>query len=302
MTGDQERRPDQEHDQARREQAVTDDVVASFATAPSDRYREVMVSLVRHLHAFARDVRLTDAEWRAGIAFLTRCGRATTKTRQEFILLSDVLGLSTLTVGINAAAAGATESTVYGPFFVAGAPEFELGADLSGGAPGQPCYVSGTVRDTAGGPVAGARVDIWAADEDGYYDVQYDGGGTAGRGWLRTDSAGGYCFWSVRPAPYPIPTDGPVGDLLTAADRGSMRPAHIHFLITAPGYRTVTTHAFAAGDVHLAGDAVFGVKESLIAEFVEHPPGDAPQGRTLSVPWWRLDFDIVLAPETALSG
>jgi hydroxyquinol 1,2-dioxygenase len=283
--------------QARRERAVTDEVVASFAAGP-ERYRELMQGLVRHLHAFARDVRLTEAEWQQAIGFLTRCGHITTDTRQEFILLSDVLGLSTLTVGIDAAAsAGATESTVVGPFFVADAPRFELGDDISGGAAGQPCYVSGAVTDVAGRPVPGARMDIWESDENGRYDVQYDGGTVAARGWLVTGADGGYRFWSVRPAPYPIPADGPVGDLLAAAGRSPMRPAHVHFRLTAAGYRTLTTHVFAAGDPHLADDAVFGVKDSLVADYTRHPPGRAPDGRTLSGPWSRLDFDFVLAPD-----
>jgi hydroxyquinol 1,2-dioxygenase len=282
--------------QAAREQAVTDEVVASFAAAGSARYREVMQSLVAHLHAFAREVRLTDAEWQQGIEFLTRAGHMTDDRRQEFILLSDVLGLSMLTVGINApASAGATESTVFGPFFVADAPEIPLGGDIAGGAKGRPCYVTGTVRGTDQAPVPGARIEVWEADEDGFYDVQYDGGRTAGRGWLRSGPAGEYRFWSVYPAPYPIPDDGPVGDLLAAAGRGPMRPAHLHFKVEAPGYRTLITHIFVAGGPYLDRDAVFGVKDSLIVEFAEHPAGPGPDGRPLDGPWTSVNFDIVLA-------
>jgi len=284
--------------QQAREQAVTDEVVASFAGAVSPRYREIMQGLVRHLHAFAREVRLTQAEWDAGIDFLTRVGHITTDKRQEFILLSDVLGLSMLTVAINApASAGATESTVFGPFFVDGAPEVPLGGDISRGAKGIPCYVAGTVRSVDGSALPGARIDVWEADEDGFYDVQYEGDRIAGRGWLRAGEGGEYRFWSVRPAPYPIPYDGPVGDLLKAADRSPMRPAHLHFKVDAEGHRTLITHIFLVGDQYLANDAVFGVKQSLVVDVAEHAPGTAPDGTRLDRPWTSIDFDLVLAPE-----
>jgi protocatechuate 3,4-dioxygenase beta subunit len=277
-------------------QAVTDEVLASLDGAKSDRFREVMSSLVRHLHHFAREVALTDTEWQLAIDFLTRAGHITDDRRQEFILLSDVLGLSMLTVGINAPrSAGATESTVFGPFFVTGAPEVPLGGDIANGAKGKPCYVSGTVRGTDGAPVPGARIEVWEADEDGFYDVQYPGQEMAGRGWLRSGPDGEYRFWSVHPAPYPIPDDGPVGDLLHAAGRGPMRPAHLHFKVDAPGYRTLITHIFVAGDPYLDRDAVFGVKDSLIADFAEQAAGPGPEGRQLAGPWTRVAFDIVLA-------
>ena len=272
-------------------------VQASFDGASDDRFRTVLQALVRHLHAFVGEVGLTEAEWALGIDFLTRTGQLSGPARQEFVLLSDVLGVSMATVGANHPGrdAGVTESTVLGPFFVEGSPRAELGADIAGVASGEPCYVAGTVRGTDGSPVPGARIELWESDEDGYYDVQYEGGPVANRAHLFTDAEGGYRFWSVRPAPYPIPNDGPVGELLTAAGRGPMRPAHIHFLVTAPGYRTLTTHVFAAGDPHLGSDAVFGVKDSLVVEFRRQPAGHGPEGRRLTAPWWRLDFDIVLA-------
>jgi maleylacetate reductase len=283
--------------QAAGEAAVTAEVLATFSGSAAPRYREVIESLVRHLHAFAREVRLTESEWQQGIDFLTRAGHITDDRRQEFILLSDVLGLSMLTVAINApASAGATESTVVGPFFTDDAPEVPLGGDIAGAAKGQPCYVSGTVRGTGGEPVPGARIEVWESDEDGFYDVQYPDGRTGGRGWLRSAADGDYRFWSVRPAPYPIPDDGPVGDLLTAAGRGPMRPAHLHFKVEAPGYRTLITHIFVAGGPYLDRDAVFGVKQSLITDFAEHPPGTGPDGRRLDGPWTSVAFDIVLAP------
>jgi maleylacetate reductase len=288
---------DETQAQAAGEAAVTAEVLATFSGAAVPRYQEVISSLVRHLHAFAREVRLSEREWQQGIDFLTRTGHITDDRRQEFILLSDVLGLSMLTVAINApASAGATESTVVGPFFTDDSPEVPLGGDIAGAAKGQPCYVSGTVRGTSGEPLPGARIEVWESDEDGFYDVQYPDGRTGGRGWLRSAPDGDYWFWSVRPAPYPIPDDGPVGDLLTAAGRGPMRPAHLHFKVEAPGYRTLITHIFVAGDPYLDRDAVFGVKESLITDFAEHPPGTGPDGRRLDAPWTSVAFDIVLAP------
>jgi protocatechuate 3,4-dioxygenase beta subunit len=285
-------------EQGRREQQVTDEVVASFAGADSQRYRELMTALVRHAHAFAREVRLTEAEWMQGIEFLTRCGQITTDRRQEFILLSDVLGLSMLTVGINNPPDGdATEATVFGPFFVEGSPQIPIGGDLAQGVAGQPCWVSGTVRGSDGIAIAGALIEVWEADDDGFYDVQYGDEHTAGRGHLFSSDDGSYGFWAVTPTPYPIPDDGPVGDLLKAAGRGPMRAPHLHFMVIAPGYRRLITHIFVRGNEYLDRDAVFGVKSSLIKDFVEHPPGTAtPNGRSVESSWTSAHFDIALAP------
>lgn len=275
---------------------LTDQVVASFAATAEPRFREVMTALVRHLHAFAREVGLTEEEYFAGIDFLTRTGQISTGTRQEFVLLADVLGLSMLTVGLgDRTPAGATEPTVFGPFFVEGAPEVANGNDLANGAPGTPCLVRGTVNDVDGGPVAGARVEVWQADDEGYYDVQKELPAPQNRGHLFTADDGRFWFWSVRPVAYPIPDDGPVGDLLHAAGRGPMRPAHIHFMVTAPGYQRLITHVFAAGDEHLGTDAVFGVKPSLVVEFAEHSPGTAPDGRTMDEPYATVEYDLVIA-------
>ena len=265
--------------------ALTDAVVESFTT--EGRFTTVMTSLVRHLHAFASEVDLTEEEWFAGIDFLTRPGHITDDKRQEFILLSDVLGLSMLVVGINnRRPPEATESTVFGPFFVEGSPGFENGDDLANGAPGEPCDVSGRVVDVEGKPVPGALIEVWQADEDGFYDVQYsDLQQSRGRGHLRSDADGRFWFQTVKPEAYPIPDDGPVGDLLRAGGRGPMRPAHIHFKIDAEGYQTLITHVFADGDEYLDSDAVFGVRENLIGEFQR---GD--DGR------WRMTYDFVLAP------
>ena len=285
--------PDQEH----RERAVTDEVLASFSGSGSERYREVMGSLVEHLHAFASEVRLTEEEWEQGIGFLTRCGEITDERRQEFILLSDVLGLSMLTVAVNQPEdPRATEATVFGPFFVDGAPEVAYGGDIARGASGQPCWVEGTVTDTEGSPVPHARLDVWEADDDGMYDVQRDGDAQQGRAHQFTDGEGRYGFWCLTPTPYPIPDDGPVGDLLAAAGRGPMRAPHLHFMVTATGLHRLVTHIFVAGGDHLGSDAVFGVKDSLVLDFAEQPPGaPTPTDRVIGGAWTRARFDIVLS-------
>ena len=272
---------------------------ASFDSTPDPRLREVMQSLVRHLHAFASDVELTEDEWFRAIDFLTRTGHITDDKRQEFVLASDVLGLSMLVIGLNHRhPSGATESTVFGPFFVEGSPAFESGDDLGNGAPGIPCYVSGVVRSVSGEPVAGARLEIWQADEAGLYDVQYaDLDEPRGRGHLFSDDEGRYWFWTVHPVAYPIPTDGPVGELLAAANRSPMRPAHIHFMVTAPGYQTLTTHVFDVDDQYLDTDAVFGVRSSLLTTFERHDGGAAPDGRAMDGAWSSTAFDLVIAPD-----
>jgi hydroxyquinol 1,2-dioxygenase len=279
------------------EDALTHAVVESFADADSARFRAIAQSLVRHLHEFVEDVQLTEEEWFAAIDFLTRTGHITSETRQEFILLSDVLGVSMLVVGVNnRKPSGATAATVFGPFFVENSPRAENGDDLGGGAPGQPCFMEGRVLSTEGMPIPGARIEVWQADEAGFYDVQYDDlDEPRGRGHLFTGDDGRWWFWSVRPEAYPIPTDGPVGDLLGAANRSPMRPAHVHFKASADGYETLTTHVFVAGDPYLDSDAVFGVKDELITEFSACPPGTAPDGTRRDHPYYAMKYDLVLA-------
>lgn len=266
---------------------ITDAVLARQADTRDVRLKQIMTSLVRHLHDFAREVKLTEDEWFQGIEFLTRCGHITDEKRQEFILLSDVLGLSMLVVAQNHdKPAGCTEATVFGPFHVEGAPEYALGADIANGAPGTPCLVRGTVRGSGGEPVAGARLDVWQADAEGLYDVQHTGLGHArARGILTADSEGRYHFRSILAVPYPIPHDGPVGDLLEATGRHPSRPAHLHFLITAPGYETLITHVFRSDDPYLDSDAVFGVRQSLIADWKPQPDGS-----------YVVEYDFVLNP------
>ncbi|WP_052337187.1 dioxygenase [Nocardioides alkalitolerans] len=286
-------------EQRTREDELVQLVVDSFDGTPDPRLREIMQSAVRHLHGFLRDVRLTEEEWSQGIDFLTAVGHLTDDRRQEFILLSDTLGASMQTIAINNEAHGdATEATVFGPFFVDDAPEVPLGGDIAGGAAGQPCWVEGTVRDTEGRPVAGARLEVWEADDDGFYDVQYDDDRTAGRAHLFSDDDGGFRFWAITPTPYPIPDDGPVGAMLAATGRSPMRASHLHFMVTAAHLRTLVTHIFVRGDELLDSDSVFGVKESLVKDFVEQPAGTpTPDGRDLGdAAWSRVGFDIVLAP------
>jgi len=277
---------------------LTQAVLATFSTSSSERFQAVLQSLVRHLHAFVKEVGLTEEEWFKGIDYLTRTGHITDDKRQEFILLSDVLGVSMLVIGLNnQKPAGATASTVFGPFFFEGSPRFENGDDIANGAAGEPCYIQGRVLSLAGDPLAGAHIEIWQADDDGFYDVQYkESSLVQGRGHLYSDSAGYYSFWSVRPEAYPIPTDGPVGELLTAANRSPMRPAHVHFMIKVPGYKTLITHVFKEHDPYLDSDAVFGVRSSLIARFERHEPGTAPDGKHMAVPFYTMHYDFLLAP------
>jgi hydroxyquinol 1,2-dioxygenase len=263
---------------------LTGAVEASFAGAP-ERLRVVLGSLVRHLHAAVRETGLSEEEWLQAVEFLTEAGQLSDERRQELILLSDVLGISMLVVELNhAAAAGVTASTVLGPFFVDGSPRYENGDDLARGAPGEPCDVSGVVTSAAGGPIAAARVDVWQSDDNGLYDIQYEGLGEArARGHLFADADGTFRFRTVLPTAYPIPTDGPVGRLLGAARRSPMRPAHLHFRIRGDGHETLTTHLFVAGDPYLEADPVFGVKESLVVPFAE-------EGGV-----WRVHYDFVLS-------
>ena len=288
------------------EQTLTEAVIDRFENTPDPRLKKVMTSLVRYLHDFIRDAEPTFDEWLAGINFLTRTGHMSTDKRQEFILLSDTLGVSMLVDAINHRNRdGATETTVLGPFYVQGAPEMPLGANVSGGLKGEPLFAEGTVSSPDGQPLLNAAVDVWQSDADGFYDVQYADRTEAGlRGRLHTNSNGRFYFWSVMPTSYPIPNDGPVGDMLKATKRHPYRPAHLHFLIAAEGYETLITHLFVAGDQYLDSDAVFGVKRSLIRTYTREAAGEAPDGRKMTTPWWRLhnDFRLKRAEPPAIQG
>ena len=280
------------------EHTITPAVVARLAESGNPRFKEIMSSLVTHLHDFAREVGLTEAEWMQGIQFLTATGQKCDAKRQEFILLSDTLGLSMLVVAMNhAKPAGATEATVFGPFHVDDTPAAEQGADLARGAPGAPLFVEARVQGLDGRPIAGAEVDVWQADDDGLYDVQRPelGDTRRARGVLRTDADGRVRFRTVAPTAYPVPTDGPVGDMLMASGRHPWRPAHIHFMIKAAGFQTLVTHIFRDADPYLDSDVVFGVRSSLIGDYVQHAPGTGPDGSVMSQPFYTLSQDFVLA-------
>ncbi len=269
------------------EHSITQAVLDRFSNTPDPRLKQIIFSLVQHLHDFARETRLTEEEWFEGIKFLTRAGHMTDDKRQEFILLSDTLGLSMLTVAMNnAKPAGCTEATVVGPFHVENAPHYKLGDDVGNGAIGAPCFVKGTIKGLGGEPVSGAHIEVWQSDEEGMYDVQKkDLSQAQGRGVLKADENGQYYFKSILAVAYPIPHDGPVGDMLSATKNHPWRPAHLHFMIKAPGYESLITHVFRRDDQYLDSDAVFGVRQSLITDWVKQPNGE-----------YLLEFNFVLNP------
>lgn len=278
------------------EESAAEAVVGSIGAETDPRLRELVTALVRHLHSYVRETRLTVAEWERAIAFLTAVGRKCDDTRQEFVLLSDVLGVSMLVETINGQDTG-TESTVLGPFHMTTSPERSIGASIDelGGAP---CVVDLRVLDPRGRPLPGAVVDVWQCTEDGFYDVQQPGAQPAGngRGLFRADDDGRVWFRTVVPSHYPIPTDGPVGELLRALGRHPYRPAHIHFLVRAEGHRELTTHIFVAGGRYLDSDAVFAVKRSLVVDFTRTSDRDTAARYGLTEPFRLATFDLVLEP------
>ena len=277
---------------------ITPAFMARLSECGNPRFKEIITSLVTHVHDFAREVKLTEDEWMQGIQFLTATGQKCDAKRQEFILLSDTIGLSMLVVAMNhAKPAGATEATVFGPFHVDDAPRVEQGADLAQGAPGAPLFVDARVLTLAGEPIANAEVDVWQADDDGLYDVQRPelGETRRARGVLQTDAQGRVRFRTVAPTAYPVPTDGPVGQLLLASGRHPWRPAHIHFRIRAADFQTLVTHIFREGDPYLDSDVVFGVRSSLIGDYVRHDASTAPDGTAMREPFYTLTQDFTLA-------
>ncbi|AEG51624.1 Hydroxyquinol 1,2-dioxygenase [Sphingobium chlorophenolicum L-1] len=280
---------------------ITQEVLRRFENTPDPRLLEILTSLVKHLHDFARETKLTEAEWMEGINFLTRTGHLCTDIRQEFILLSDTLGLSMLVVAQNhSRPPEVTEQTVFGPFHVEGAPPHEShGSDLSNGTAGDPLFVRAEVV-SPDGPVADAMVDVWQADAEGFYDVQspdWTLDDAALRGVFRTDAEGRFSFRSILPKSYPIPVDGTVGAMLNATKRSPMRPAHMHYKVEKPGFDPLITHVFVEGDDYLDSDSVFGVRGSCVGQYVRHEPGVAPTGETVDVPFYTLDYRFVLHPQ-----
>ncbi|MFE7837244.1 dioxygenase [Streptomyces sp. NPDC057474] len=284
---------------------ITEAVVGSLDGTADQRLRELLTALTRHLHAFVREAEPTMAEWEQAIAFLTATGQACTDTRQEFVLLSDVLGVSMLVETINSDdRGGVTESTVLGPFHMTESPVRELGADIDLVGGGEPCVISGRVLSKDGTPLPGAVLDVWQANAEGYYDVQQPDVQPAGngRGLFTADAEGHFWFRTCVPSPYPIPTDGPVGDLLRATARHPYRPAHIHFIASAEDHAPVTTHIFVAGSDHLDSDAVFAVKESLVQNFTETDDPSLARQFGVPNPFRHARFDLVLNALDALDA
>ncbi|MGW5465754.1 dioxygenase family protein [Streptomyces sp. NPDC003996] len=277
---------------------ITEAVISTMRDTKDPRVAEILESLVRHLHAFVRDVELTEEEWARGVDFLTRTGQMCTPTRQEFILLSDVLGVTMLVDSLsNRRPSQATQNSVLGPYFREDRPQRADAADISGGLPGTPLFFEGRVVDREGAPVAGAAVDVWHSDSDGHYDVDVPGlDEPAMRALFRTDETGHFGFRSIRPSSYPIPGDGPVGELMSATSRSLMRPAHVHVLIDAPGFQCVTTMLFPSDDPHLDTDPVFGVRQSLIERFDTYDADAGPCRGMTEVPYTLLRRTFVLEP------
>lgn len=282
------------------EHTATEAVQNSFRETPDPRLRELLDALTRHVHAFVRETKPSIREWEQAIEFLTAVGQSCTDTRQEFVLLSDVLGVSMLVETLNEQEGG-TESTVLGPFHMVESPQRALGDSIDLVGEAEPCVVSGRVLNADGAPLPHAQVDVWQCDEKGFYDVQQPGSQPPGngRGLFRTDAEGRFRFRTVLPSHYPIPTDGPVGRLLNATRRHPYRPAHIHFIVQADGYVPLTTHIFVAGSPYLDSDAVFAVKQSLIVDFARSDDEEAAERAGVRAPFRHAEFDLVLSSEPA---
>lgn len=275
---------------------ITDAVIEEFSGCQDERLKTILNSLVTHLHAFLREVEPTEQEWTQAIHFLTRTGQMCDDQRQEFILLSDTLGVTMLVDALNHQTSDpmVSESTVLGPFYVADPPQADQGASIDWNVEGEPLYVEGRVHDERGEPLANVVVDVWQSDSEGFYDVQKELESASLRARFTTDEQGRYAFWTVTPAPYPIPTDGPVGKMLEVTGRHPYRPAHVHFMLMADGCETLVTQIFAEDDPYLDSDAVFGVKDSLVRDFRLMPPGEAPDGRAMPSPYRHLKYDFGL--------
>ena len=281
-------------------EANSAEVVISRIAADTDpRLRQIVSVLVKHLHAAVKELEPSQDEWLQAIQFLTATGHKCDDWRQEFILLSDVLGVSMLVDAINnRKPSGASESTVLGPFHIDGAPELEMGADICLDQKGEPMLVRGRILDIKGNPINAAKIDVWQANDEGFYDVQQQGIQPEFnlRGVFRTGADGAYWFRGVKPKYYPIPDDGPVGQMLQALGRHPYRPAHLHYIITANGFAPLTTHIFDPDDKYIHSDAVFGVKQSLMAKFDRIDQPQAIADADMTTPFYLVEHDFVLAP------
>ena len=288
---------------------ITQAVLDRLADSTDPRFKEIISAVIRHAHALVREIDLRPDEWMGAIQFLTQVGQTCDAKRQEFILLSDTLGISMLVVGLDQARRSAaaladgaakvqpTEATVQGPFYWEGAPELPLGADIGKGMPGEPAYYSGRITDTHGTPLGRCCLDVWSGDGEGVYDMQMgEDAGMRLRARFHTGDDGRYNFWSIKPSYYPVPDDGPVGDMLRKMGRHPNRPGHIHMMVYRDGYVPVTTHLFPADSPYLDSDAVFGVRDSLIVPYERHEPGAAPDGRMMDIPFHSAQYEFVLAP------
>jgi hydroxyquinol 1,2-dioxygenase len=280
------------------ETTITDIVLERWRAVPDPRLQQIMQSMITHLHAFVREIEPTEAEWMAAIDWLTRTGKQSNDNRQEFILASDVVGVSMLVDCINHRLSGdATPTTVTGPFHVHDSPDLADGADIAKGAPGEPCYIVGSVRGLGGTPIAGATLDIWQADGEGFYDAQRGSDEPWMRGIFKSGNDGRFVVQTVLPVPYSIPMDGSVGEVMSRTEISPMRPSHIHFLIEAKGHRRLVTHLFKKSCPYIETDVVYGVKAPLIAEFKLMPAGSTtPTGKVTNQPFWLLEYDFVLQP------
>lgn len=282
------------------ENEITVEVLKRFEDTQNPRVKQIVTSLISHLHAFVREVELTEEEWFESIKFLTETGQKCTDTRQEFILLSDTIGVSMLVDLLNHRKPdGATESTVFGPFYTAGAPEMEYGGNIARKDDGPACVVSGRVTNLDDRPIKDALLDVWQTSSNGFYDSQDPNQPEFNmRGKFRTDENGSYCIKTAVPVSYPIPVDGPVGKMLSLTGRHPNRPAHIHFIVSAEGFEPVTTHLFDDTDPYIDSDAVFGVKNSLLCKFVRHEAEEEAAKHKVSAPFYTVEYDFALVPKT----
>ena len=278
--------------------SITDAVVASISKSDDPRTKEIMTAAIRHLHAFVREVKLTTEEWQLAMDVFLKTAKVTDDERNEFIIFSDTLGVSSLVDLIREDAGEGTEASLLGPFYIPGAPELGYGANMLKDNDGMPAIVKGKIADLEGNPISGAVLDIWQGAANGFYQIQDPNQNNENlRGRTVSNEDGEYLFATIKPVPYPIPDDGPVGDMLRATNRSNLRTSHIHFKITAEGFKPLVTQVFSDDDPYLDLDAVFGVRESLITKFEEASASEVPLIAGIKAPYCKVAFDFHLVPE-----